>query len=106
MNYINNTDIQPPTACDTMPTNHVIEWYFESVRKCLIPRKGFGDGLSEDTNKFISEPKKKTITAQDGVCTQLITFSFHIEQEDEMGCYIIVNGQTSMIYIEYFILYN
>ena len=49
-----------------MPKQHVPEWYFESIRKCIIPRIGFGDGNNEPEQK--EEEKKEgdnvTITAQ------------------------------------------
>ena len=46
-----------------MPKNHVPEWYFESVRKCIIPRKGFGDGKNEQDQKEV-DPQNITITVK------------------------------------------
>ena len=80
-----------------MPHNHVPEWYFETIRRCIIPRKGFGDGTTErvHNDKKHTKPNDKTITATDSINGELLTFSFHIEQIDEMKCYIIWNGQMS-----------
>ena len=39
---------QPPKDCNSMPNNHLAELYFETVRKCLIPRVGYADGDDEE----------------------------------------------------------
>ena len=71
------TIFQPPDDCNKLPPDHVPEIGFELIQKCLIPRP---DGH---------------ITAKDGICGQLLTFMFHIEQKDEIRCYIVWNGQAS-----------
>eukprot|EP01083_Nonionella_stella_P112971 332844_1 len=65
---------------DAIPGDHVDEWYFEALRKCLIP----GTGTNDDR-----------ITALSNLNGQLLTFSFHIEAADAIKCYIIWNGQTT-----------
>ena len=39
-------------------------------------------------------PKSRPITAKDTLNGQLITFSFHVEEENKIKCYILWNGQT------------
>ena len=43
--------------------NHVYERYFENIRKCIIPRKGFGDGSKELDHKD-PDPENVTITVK------------------------------------------
>ena len=62
--------------CDTLPVNHVAEWFFEAVSTSLLPTK------------------LATITGKDDVRGELLTFSFHVHTEEEIKCYIIWNGQT------------
>ena len=71
------TFFQPPDDCNKMSKDHVPEIGFEFIRKCLIPKKDGG-----------------AITAGDGICGQLLTFMFNVEQKDEIRCYIVWNGQT------------
>eukprot|EP01083_Nonionella_stella_P227268 806494_1 len=69
-------------SCDSIPRDHVAEWYMETARECLIP------GTKGNENE--------KITSMDGVCGQLITFSFHVEAADEIKCYLIWNKQTML----------
>eukprot|EP01084_Bolivina_argentea_P060759 111007_1 len=72
---------EPPDNCDTIPLDHVNEWYFDAVRTCLIPQK------SNDK-----------ITALTNTGGELLTFSFHVEQKDEIKCYIIWNSETTRLF--------
>eukprot|EP01084_Bolivina_argentea_P124173 220036_1 len=74
------TYFQPPNHCNTMEVDHVPEIGFEFVRKCIIPEK--------------VEYKEQNITANDGLCGQLLTFMFCVEQDEEIRCYLVWNGQT------------
>merc|ERR1712099_140094 len=66
------TFFEPPSVCSRMPKDHVSEWYFESVRKCIIPRKGFGDGLHERDHNIKAKPDTTTINSQSTVCGKLM----------------------------------
>eukprot|EP01084_Bolivina_argentea_P104742 187537_1 len=93
---------EPPANCDTLPNNHVAEWYFESTRQCLIPRKAYtGDMNKENEHNKNAEITDRTITATDGICGQLMSFSFHVEEARKIKCYIIWNGQTMRFHGEY-----
>eukprot|EP01083_Nonionella_stella_P140372 430334_1 len=70
------TFFQQLNECDTIPNDHVKEWFIQARRECLIPGKN------------------QRITAQDHVDGQLLTFSFDVESRDEIQCYINWNGQT------------
>ena len=59
----NMTFFDPPSVCNNMPKNHVPEWYFETIRNCIIPRKGFGDGTKEQEQKK-QDAKNVTITVK------------------------------------------
>eukprot|EP01084_Bolivina_argentea_P054990 100835_1 len=73
-------------SCGTIPNDHINEWHMDAVIQCLIPG-------SRRTNKQYNS----NITARDGVCGQVITFSFNVEQSNEIKCYIIWNGQTMRV---------
>eukprot|EP01084_Bolivina_argentea_P286474 491431_1 len=85
---------EPPSVCDTIPYQHVAEWYFESVRKCIIPRKGFGDGSSDRNLNRQADPCNTTINSQSEASGKLMTFSFNVESKEEIKCYLYWNGQT------------
>eukprot|EP01084_Bolivina_argentea_P237490 399125_1 len=80
------TFFEPPSCCDSLPeTNHVPEWYFESVRKCIIPRKGYGDGSKEQDQKEEEKTNDNTtISGQVACAGKIITFSFHVEASDQI----------------------
>mmetsp|Transcript_31106 Transcript_31106/g.27379 ORF Transcript_31106/g.27379 Transcript_31106/m.27379 type:complete len:536 (-) Transcript_31106:14-1621(-) len=81
---------EPPSNCDKMPEDgHVIEWYFNATKQCLIPGKGYNSGKGDKTTTLNGSSKT------DG---QLITFSFHIESLDEIKCYLFYNGCVSRFY--------
>eukprot|EP01083_Nonionella_stella_P300014 1022028_1 len=80
------TFFQQLSSCDTIPTGGLDEWYIQAVRDCIIP------GIVEQKQ---SQRHNQRITAQEKVNGQLLTFSFNVEAEDQIKCYIIWNGQTS-----------
>eukprot|EP01083_Nonionella_stella_P289555 985322_1 len=65
-----------PPKMNTMPNNHIREWYIESSYKCIIP--GY---------------KKAGITSKSSLDGWINVFSFHVEQEDEIKCYFYRCGQ-------------
>eukprot|EP01084_Bolivina_argentea_P297050 511688_1 len=77
------TFFQQLPSCDTIPRDHVDEWYIQAVRECVLP------GMDDE-----KQPQNKRITAQENVNGQLLTFSFNVEEQDAIKCYIIWNGQT------------
>lgn len=54
------------------------EWFISVKLNCLIP----------------GNDKIEPITALNSLCGQLLTFSFVIQAENAMKCYIMHNGQT------------
>eukprot|EP01083_Nonionella_stella_P109773 320461_1 len=50
------TFFQQLPSCDTIPREHVDEWYIQAVRECVIP------GMDDE-----KQPHNKRITAQDNV---------------------------------------
>eukprot|EP01084_Bolivina_argentea_P273055 465040_1 len=74
------TIFQPPKNCNTIPKDHVPEYGFELISKCIFPKKS------------------GHIKAKDTVGGQLMTFMFNVEQKDEVKCYLIWNGQTMRFY--------
>ena len=60
--------------CDTLPKNHVAEWFFEAVRTCLLPVR---------TGWFF-----EAITSKDSMRGELLTFSYHVHTDEEIKCYI------------------
>ena len=71
------TFFEPPDDCNEMASDHVPEIGFEFLKTCILPRKD------------------KHVSADEGLCGQLLTFMFNVEAADEIKCYIIWNGQTS-----------
>ena len=78
---------QMMASADSIPQGHVAEWYIEALRRNIIPGRG-GDG--DDIPM-----KERALGAMDNVCGQLMTFSFQVEAEDEIKCYIVWNQQMS-----------
>lgn len=73
-----------------MPDNgHVIEWYFNATKSCLIPGKEYNCGKGE---------KLTTLNGSSKTDGQLLTFSFHVESLDEIKCYLYYNGCISRFY--------
>ena len=64
----------------TIPNDYVDEWFISSKLNCLLP--------GNKQNKI--EP----ITGLHSLCGQLLTFSFVVQAENAIKCYIIWNGQT------------
>ena len=57
------TFFEPPSVCNTLPENHVYERYFENIRKCIIPRIGFGD-RSKERDEISKAGDNQTITVK------------------------------------------
>ena len=60
------TFTEPPYVFDTIPPNHVPAWGYESIHACIIPRKGFGDGMS-----WPSVDEKKSKPHEETICVKL-----------------------------------
>ena len=45
----------PPKDCNTVPSDHVPELFFDLARRCLIPRKGYGENKLKKADKNYSE---------------------------------------------------
>eukprot|EP01083_Nonionella_stella_P195308 719529_1 len=82
------TFFQQLNECDSIPINHVEEWFIQARRECLIP------GIDDKQLYQTKRGKYQRITAQDHVDGQLLTFSFDVEAIDEVKCYINWNGQA------------
>eukprot|EP01084_Bolivina_argentea_P083662 151475_1 len=85
---------EPPEICRTIPKNHVKEWFFESCRRCIIPRRGYGNGDREMNYAHTYPIDDSTITGQTSNCGKLLTLSFHVESISEVRCYAYWSGQT------------
>ena len=64
------------------------------VRTCLIPSANYYRNRG-------NIGKTKIVTAKDNVCGQLLTFSFHVNDVNEIKCYIIWNGQMMRFHGDY-----
>ena len=83
------TLFEPPANCSSFPEHeegHVQLWYFDSARTCILPDKGYAQG---------KEKGKKKTNALTSTNAGAMTLSFHVEREDEIRCYLSVQG-TSM----------
>ena len=98
---------EPPNDAKIFPDpdEYISEWQFENLSKCIIPRKGYGNGSKEkdnlDTIKDYDVKKRAkfaTITSRESCQGQLMTFSFQVAQNDEICCYLIHNGQQHRFY--------
>eukprot|EP01084_Bolivina_argentea_P175120 303308_1 len=69
----------------------VPEWYLESTQKCLIPSKEYPKSplvpVTDDRYNLLKT--KSALTACDG---KLLTFSFHVEAENKVRCYMWWRG--------------
>ena len=70
------TFFKPPDDCNEIPRDAVPEFGFQLLKSCVLPKVD------------------KNISADEHLCGQLLTFSFQVDQADEIKCYIIWNGQT------------
>ena len=52
---------KPPNICETIPDNHVPEWYFEASKTCIIPNIGFSM-----ERKFGNSERKRVRLIVDG----------------------------------------
>eukprot|EP01084_Bolivina_argentea_P124174 220039_1 len=75
-----------PNDCNTIQHDHVAETGFDLLRRCIIPD---------------SENNEKYINSVTNVCGQLITFMFSVEQQNEIRCYLVWNGQTMRFHEEH-----
>jgi len=98
---INNGDevifFEPPNDCNSFPSRaHVPMFYFETARHCVVP--GYADYVeSADDEKKPSQKEKHIKGPITSLCANkggTLLFSFHVESEDEIRCYVYVNGQA------------
>lgn len=95
---------EPPNNCNSFPdykqTGTVPLWYFDSSRTCIVPNIGYNNGKDADNidakvnnlegqEKALSEP----ITSGTGCKGALMVLSFHVEADNEIRCYMYLNGQ-------------
>eukprot|EP01084_Bolivina_argentea_P120585 213765_1 len=66
---------------------HVPEWGLEAVRSCIIPHIGYPKNLPSSLKTQVSNllRTKNAVTACNG---KLLTFSFHVEAENQIMCYM------------------
>lgn len=79
---------------DTIPNDHVPEWYAQQLQKNIIPgkRKSVNDDDDDDGPIPLLE---RGLSAKDKCNGQVMTFSFQVDAADEIKCYIVWNGQMS-----------
>merc|ERR1711972_621284 len=65
-------------------------WYFDSARTCILPNEGYNAGAKSEQKVDGQDPTAKPInSATPGAA---ITLSFHVEAQNEIRCYLCVNG--------------
>jgi len=75
---------EPPKNCDTFPNGEYVQlWYFDSSKTCILPDLGYNAG---------KEKAKAGVTAGTACGGTTMTFSFHVEAEDNIRCYMYANG--------------
>eukprot|EP01084_Bolivina_argentea_P136261 239991_1 len=74
---------EPSDDCNTLPTQHVPEWYFNASDICIVPSKDYNN--SDDTHSVDTLHSR----AYRG---QTLTLSFHVESLDCVRCYLFWNG--------------
>eukprot|EP01084_Bolivina_argentea_P135574 238875_1 len=75
---------EPPDDCNTVPEEHVPEWYFNASKTCIVPAKKYG------TNTYYDP--QETICIDRAYKGQVITISFHVESSSVIRCYLFWNG--------------
>merc|ERR1712241_1258648 len=73
---------------DTLPSNHVTEWYVRALSTNIIPGRMYTD----DDHECDDAPKTKGIGAKNKY-GRIMTFSFQVDAEDEIKCYLVWMGQ-------------
>eukprot|EP01083_Nonionella_stella_P068423 181634_1 len=101
----------PPDNASDIPADHVPEIYFNHLLQCLIPNLDYvdekveymdGKGAADERANAISDSvkecvkKKKIVSHITGLSScngALLTFSFQVEQENEIKCYLWWQGK-------------
>eukprot|EP00486_Rosalina_sp_Unknown_P006726 CAMPEP_0201572136 /NCGR_PEP_ID=MMETSP0190_2-20130828/15242_1 /ASSEMBLY_ACC=CAM_ASM_000263 /TAXON_ID=37353 /ORGANISM="Rosalina sp." /LENGTH=552 /DNA_ID=CAMNT_0047997527 /DNA_START=28 /DNA_END=1686 /DNA_ORIENTATION=- len=93
----------PPENCQKFPKDHNPMFYFGTSRACILPNKGYNNGdnpnddiTHKDAKKLNnnSKPKQMNITSGIGCNGAMLLLSFHVEAQDEIRCYMYLNGQV------------
>ena len=90
---------EPPKDANFIPENALPEWYHEAARKCLLPDLEYGadyDDRNERKKKMDKEEydaKYQNIGSQTAAHSSIMTFSFHVIQENVIKLYLYYNGQ-------------
>eukprot|EP00484_Ammonia_sp_Unknown_P022425 CAMPEP_0197053780 /NCGR_PEP_ID=MMETSP1384-20130603/27939_1 /TAXON_ID=29189 /ORGANISM="Ammonia sp." /LENGTH=666 /DNA_ID=CAMNT_0042486723 /DNA_START=2037 /DNA_END=4037 /DNA_ORIENTATION=+ len=105
----------PPRNCNVISDAHVPESYFNSSKECILPGRGYNDGMGSDFNpngvasspsskkkkqpnmRHVEEEKYDECDSEDievgkPVGGYQFTLSFHVEASDDIKCYIFYNG--------------
>jgi len=81
---------EPPDDCNTIPEQHVADWFFNAGVTCIVPSMYYQKPLSQiKKDEFDPQDTLKTNNAYKG---KAITISFHVEQQDVVRCYLFWNG--------------
>eukprot|EP01084_Bolivina_argentea_P217346 369032_1 len=95
----NNDEIifyEPPNNCNKFPTGkHTPLFYFETLKTCIIPSKGYHNKLKSDEEKVDPQLLQQTVTSSSKCDGTMLVLSFHVESVEEIRCYLHMNGQVS-----------
>jgi len=74
---------------DTLPSGHVTEWYVKALETNIIPGKIY----TEDDDECDEEDASNLGIGAKNKYGRIMTFSFQVDAEDEIKCYLIWSGQ-------------
>ena len=96
---------EPPSNCRNIPPKDVVpEWGLSASRTSLLPNIDYDPDKAEHTPVIpdANDKDAKLLKANIGTTShckgQLITWSFHVIQRDEIRCYCYWNGQIVRFY--------
>ena len=86
---------EPPNDCNSFPPNgQVPMFYFETSRTCVLPGYVGSDDEKNSMMSLKDREKRGLINSLSANQGGTLLFSFHVESEYEIRCYVYVNGQA------------
>eukprot|EP01084_Bolivina_argentea_P039967 73846_1 len=89
---------EPPENARYIPNNAVPEWYLSSSRTCILPNINYNENEAHNYNGCVRTKKQlinANITSRSHCNGGLVIFSFHAKQNDNIKCYMYINGQNT-----------
>merc|ERR1712212_1415353 len=96
---------EPASNCNKFPqhkSGHVPLWFFDSSKTSIIPSIGYHKEITDKAtaNKAAGQPSEQNITSGSACAGAMMLLSFHVEAENEIRCYMYLNGQVARFFAD------